>query len=59
MIWLIWYIKAIFCNHDFEYEEQDINIKVILTNICYNIGKSRVIFRRCKKCGWLSSKTKW
>ena len=46
--WTVWYIRSIFCKHDWERKEETIKI---LDSGFWNHYQMRVS-ATCKKCGW-------
>lgn len=50
MIWLVWYLRSMFCKHDFEYKERQCQIE----------DKSGTrISATCVKCDWHRSYWKY
>mgnify|MGYP000967855646 FL=1 len=56
MRWLVNYLREAFCKHDFEYEEK----YMVKGNGYGGVEYSgEVVYKRCKKCGYESSRNKW
>lgn len=55
MIRIVNYFRQLFCKHNFEYEE----IWMEKTDSFGGKYIGEVVYRRCKKCGFESSRNKW
>lgn len=55
MRYLIWYIRSLFCKHDWKHEECKWNTKDIYR--CTNNGYT--VSATCKLCGWHRSYEKY
>ena len=56
MRWIVNYFRQVFCKHDFEYDEVWMTKGDGFGGIGY---RGEVVYKRCKKCGYESSRNKW